>query len=56
MIVAFLGIIGVDIALAVNRHRGDTFSEILRAVGRECIALIIMVSFGMGLLVGHWWW
>lgn len=56
MIVAFLGIVGVDIVLAVNNAPGDTFSEILRHVGRECIALIITVAFGMGLLAGHWWW
>lgn len=56
MIVAFVIIIGVDVALAVNRSSGDTFSEVLRQVGRECVALIICVAFGMGLLAGHFWW
>ena len=56
MIIAFVAIIGVDIVLAVNRHPGDTFSEILRKVGRECVAFVIIISFGMGLLAGHWWW
>lgn len=56
MVVAAVVIIAVDIGLALNRHKGDTFSSILRAAGRECIPLIIIMSFGMGLLAGHWWW
>ena len=56
MIAAFVVIIGVDVGLAFNRHKGDTFSSILRVAGRECIGLIIAVCFGMGLLAGHWWW
>lgn len=56
MIAAFLIIVGVDVYLAFNKKKGDTFSEILRGAGRKWMPLIMLVTFGMGLLAGHWWW
>lgn len=46
----------VDVVLALNKRKGDTYSEVLRAAGRKWQPVIIMMSFSMGLLCGHWWW
>jgi hypothetical protein len=46
----------VDIALAVNRHEGDTYSEIIRAAARKWQPLVMIICFGFGLLAGHWFW
>ena len=56
MIVLAVLVIGIDIVLAVNKNKGDTYSEALRAAGKKWIAVVILISFGMGLLAGHWFW
>lgn len=58
IIIIFLAasIVGFDVYLAVDNRDGNTYSEIIRAAGRKWIALIILISFAMGLLAGHWWW
>ena len=48
--------ITIDIFLAINKRKGDTYSEVLRAAGKKWMSLIMMICFGMGLLAGHWWW
>lgn len=48
--------IAIDIVLAVNKRKGDTYSEILREAGKKWTPLIMIMCFGMGLLAGHWWW
>lgn len=48
--------IGIDIWLFMDRKEGNTYSEILRAAGRKWMPLIMLMSFGFGLLCGHWWW
>jgi hypothetical protein len=48
--------IAIDIVLAMNKRKGDTYSEVLRAAGKKWVPLVIFMSFGMGLLCGHWWW
>lgn len=48
--------IAVDVALALNRRDGDTYSEVMRRAGRRWLPLIMIVCFGFGLLAGHWWW
>ena len=56
IIVLILAIIGFDIYLALDKEEDNTFSSIIRAAGKKWVPLIIMASFGMGLLAGHWWW
>jgi len=56
MIAIFVIIILIDVILAMDKTKGNTYSEILRAAGKKWIALIMMITFGMGLLAGHWWW
>ena len=51
-----LSVVLIDLILALNKTRGDTFSEVIRAWGRRRIAVIILISFGLGLLAGHWFW
>jgi cadmium resistance protein CadD (predicted permease) len=46
----------IDILLATDKEKGNTYSEILRKQGKKYIPLIIFISFGFGLLCGHWWW
>ena len=46
----------IDIGLAINSREGDTFSEIIRAAGKKFMPLAILISFGFGLLTGHWFW
>lgn len=48
--------IAIDVYLAVNKRKGDTYSEVLRKLGRKWTPLIMLICFGMGLLAGHWWW
>lgn len=48
--------IGLDIVLALDKRDGNTYSEILRAAGRRCLPLVILMSFGVGLLLAHWFW
>lgn len=48
--------IAIDIYLAVDKIGGNTYSEILRKTGRKWMPLIMIISFGFGLLCGHWWW
>lgn len=48
--------IAIDVYLAVNSRKGDTYSEILTKAGDKFRPLIMMMCFGFGLLAGHWWW
>ena len=55
-LLVFSGVIGIDIALAVNKRQGDTYSEVIRTAARKWWPLALMICFGMGLLAGHWFW
>jgi len=46
----------IDVALALNKRRGDTYSEVLREIGKKWTSAIMLMCFGMGVLAGHWWW
>jgi hypothetical protein len=52
----FAVVVGVDVVLAVNNRKGDTYSEVIRQAGRKWTPVIVMMGFGMGLLAGHWFW
>lgn len=60
VIIALVGLpvayVVIDIFLALNRRKGDTYSEVLRKAGRKFMPLVIAISFLFGLLCGHWWW
>lgn len=51
-----LGIIGFDIYLALDKVKGNTYSAVIRSAGKKWMPLVLIASFGMGLLCGHWWW
>lgn len=52
----FLIVIAVDIWLALDDRKGNTYSERLRSWGKAWPPLRLLIAFGMGLLAGHWWW
>lgn len=52
----FVGIIGLDIVLALDKHDGNTYSERMRAWAKIWPPLRLIIMFGMGLVAGHWWW
>ena len=45
-----------DITLALDDKKGNTISEILRELGRKWPIARILLSFGFGLLTGHFFW
>lgn len=56
MIVFVVSFIAVDIYLALDKRKGNTYSERLRSWAHAWPPIRLMVAFGMGLLCGHWWW
>ena len=50
--VATAVLIGIDIVLAANSAKGDTYSEIIRDAAHHVATL----PWGCGLLMGHWFW
>lgn len=56
ILVLLVGIIGFDIYLARDKINENTYSAVIRNAGRKWMPLIIMISYGLGLLSGHWFW
>jgi succinate dehydrogenase hydrophobic anchor subunit len=56
MAVFVVAFIGVDVYLAFDKRKGNTYSERLRAWAKVWPPLRLLISFGMGLLCGHWYW
>lgn len=56
MAVFVVSFIGVDVYLALDKRDGNTYSERMRAWAKAWPPLRLMISFGFGLLAGHWWW
>jgi len=58
LIVLIVGgvVIGIDIFLALNGTKGDTYSEVIRAWARKRLWLVMLICFAMGMLSGHWFW
>ncbi|MDX1554918.1 MAG: hypothetical protein R3212_02725 [Xanthomonadales bacterium] len=49
-------VIGLDVLLAVNKRKGDTYSEVIRSAAQKWLPLSLLIVFSMGLLAGHWFW
>ena len=45
----------LDVYLATDRRRGNTYSELLTRLGKIWPPIRLLLSFGMGLLAAHWW-
>lgn len=56
MICLFVVIIGVDVYLALDKVKENTFSAVLREKAKKWLPLVILICYGMGLLTGHWFW
>lgn len=52
----FVSVIGVDVWLAMDGKKGNTYSERLREWGKKWPPIKMIILFAMGLLAGHWWW
>jgi len=51
-----LAFIIVDIYLALDGRKGNTYSEIIREASKKWMPIIMILCYGFGLLSGHWWW
>lgn len=56
MIVLATVIIAWDIWLAIDRRDENTISERVRAADRRFVPFKHLLTFGFGLLTGHWFW
>jgi len=56
MAILFLLVIGIDVWLALDKKVGNTYSERIRAWGKIWPPFRLILSFGMGVLAGHWFW
>ena len=56
MVVLTSLIIGWDIWLAVDGKDGNTISERMKALETWFPFFKYLVIFGMGLVIGHWYW
>ena len=56
MVAAFLGLVGLDVWLALDGRSENTDSARLRAMGKAWPASRLLLAFGMGLLAGHLYW
>jgi len=51
-----VAIIAWDIWLYMDKRKGNAISSQMRKADKILPAFKYLVIFGMGLLVGHWWW
>lgn len=56
MAIVFVAIVAWDVYLALDGRRANTISARIRDWDRKLGGVKIIISFGMGLLAGHWWW
>lgn len=56
MAAAFVAIVGLDVYLALDDKRGNTYSEIIRKAGKAWPFTRLLMAVSMGVLLGHWYW
>lgn len=56
LIVITLVVIGMDIYLALDKYKDNTFTAIIQSFSRKAIIVPYLVGFVMGLLAGHFYW
>jgi hypothetical protein len=49
-------VIAVDVVLAFNKHKGDTYSEVIRETARKWPIFLVFWGLFWGVLLGHWFW
>jgi len=54
--VFFVGIVGLDVWLAVDDRDGNTYSELIRKAGKTWPFTRLVMAVSMGVLLGHWYW
>ena len=53
---AFLIIVLFDVALLLDGRKSNTISANARRLGKAWPPFRLLVSFGIGLVLGHLWW
>jgi hypothetical protein len=56
MVIMFVGIIILDVYLAVDKVPDNTYSANLRLLAKYWPPSRLIVVFGMGMLAGHLYW
>jgi len=56
MIVCVVLFVAVDVWLAVDKDKGNTYSEIITKTGERHPWFRILFLVGVGVLLGHWFW
>lgn len=56
ILVLIFGIIAFDTYLALDKIKENTYSAVIRCAAQKWMPLVMLISFGMGLLAGHWFW
>ena len=54
IVVITVALILVDLYLATDDKKGNTYSEVLRGWFKSMTWLFLLVSFALGVLMGHW--
>lgn len=52
ILVALVGLIGLEVYSLANNHDGDTISEVINRKSKEWL----FIPFSFGFLMGHWFW
>jgi succinate dehydrogenase hydrophobic anchor subunit len=56
VLAVLIAVLTIDVCLAVNKRKGDTYSEVIRRAAKRWWPLALLITFSMGLLAGHWFW
>lgn len=56
MCAMFVGIVGLDVYLALDDRDGNTYSELIRKAGKAWPFTRLLMAVSMGVLLGHWYW
>lgn len=46
----------IDVKLAMDKKKGNTYSEIIRNTGNRHPWFRILFNIAVGVLLGHWFW
>jgi H+/Cl- antiporter ClcA len=56
MIVFVAVFVAIDVVLAVDKSKGNTYSEIITKTGERHPWFRILFLVAVGVLLGHWFW
>jgi len=56
MILSVVVFVGVDVYLAFDKEKGNTYSEVITKTGDRHPWFRILFLVSVGVLLGHWFW